>query len=119
MFTFRMYRHFAVSVKPTISSAEHTLMKGKSEFLANWAAKAVFPALGGPSRSTDTNPVKYKTHFFCCKYYKTNLPESPYFACCMYNMPSSNIFLTGLPQFIIPFTKKCSRISRDVPNAWF
>lgn len=54
--TFRMCKHFAVSVKPTISSGEHTLMKGKSEFLANWAAKAVFPAFGGPSSSTETKP---------------------------------------------------------------
>lgn len=54
--TFLMCKHLAVSVKPTISSGEQTLMNGKSEFLASCAAKAVFPAFGGPSRSTDTKP---------------------------------------------------------------
>lgn len=57
IFTFLICKHLAVSVKPTISSGEHTLINGKSEFLASCAAKVVFPAFGGPSKSTDTKPT--------------------------------------------------------------
>lgn len=55
--TFRICKHLAVSVKPTISSGEHTFINGKSESLANCAASAVFPEFGGPSNNTDTNPI--------------------------------------------------------------
>lgn len=56
LITFRICRHFAASEKPTISSGLQILIKGKSEFFANWAAMAVLPALGGPSISTETSP---------------------------------------------------------------
>lgn len=48
--TFRMLKHLAVSVNPTISSGVHTLRNGKSDFLAISAAKAVFPAFGAPTQ---------------------------------------------------------------------
>lgn len=40
--------HLADSVYPTMSSGEQTFTNGKSEFLASIAARAVFPAFGGP-----------------------------------------------------------------------
>jgi len=43
-------------VKPTISSGLQIFTNGKPESLASWAAKAVFPALGAPSRRMLTNP---------------------------------------------------------------
>lgn len=51
-----MERHFADSIKPTMSSGVHTLTNGKSEFFAICAASAVFPLFGGPSKRTETSP---------------------------------------------------------------
>jgi hypothetical protein len=51
-----MCKHLADSVKPTISSGVQTFTKGKSEFFAIWAARAVFPEFGGPSSRTVTKP---------------------------------------------------------------
>lgn len=46
--TFLMVRHLDDSVKPTMSSGEHTLTNGKSDIFASCAARAVFPEFGGP-----------------------------------------------------------------------
>ena len=46
----------ADSVKPTMSSGLQILTKGNPELMANWAARAVLPALGAPSRRMLTNP---------------------------------------------------------------
>lgn len=37
-----------------MSSGEQTLTKGKSEFFASIAARAVFPAFGGPTTRMDS-----------------------------------------------------------------
>lgn len=50
-----MVRHLDDSVKPTMSSGEHTLTNGKSDIFASCAARAVFPEFGGPSNN--------KTHY--------------------------------------------------------
>jgi hypothetical protein len=99
--TFRIERHLADSVKPTISSGEQTLTKGKSELLANSAARAVLPELGGPSSSTDTRPE-----------------PSACIACWMSSWPSSIREDTGLPQLMTPRPSKWSRASALVPKAY-
>lgn len=74
--TLRILKHFAVSVNPTISSGEQILTKGKSEFLATCAAKAVLPEFGGPSINTDTRPKIKKDNIytiFCINKQYTNL----------------------------------------------
>jgi hypothetical protein len=98
--TFLICKHFADSVKPTISSGEQTFTKGKSEFFASCAARAVFPEFGGPSSRTETRP-----------------DVSVDRACCMNKIPSSRILLTGVPQLMIPLARKCSSTSALVPKA--
>ena len=46
--TFLMAWHLAASWYPTNGSGEHIFKKGKSEFLAICAARAVLPLFGGP-----------------------------------------------------------------------
>lgn len=104
MITFRICKHLAVSVNPTISSGEQTFMNGKSESFANCAAKAVLPEFGGPSSNTDTNPkptmLKYPSYNY------NYLPEvSVERACCINKCPSSKREVTGGPQLIIPLDK--------------
>lgn len=45
---FLIARHFAVSEYPTMSSGVTTLMNGKSESFAIFAARQVFPLFKGP-----------------------------------------------------------------------
>lgn len=47
-------------MKPTISSGEQILINGKSDKRASFAANAVLPLFGGPSRRIDTNPKREK-----------------------------------------------------------
>lgn len=47
----------------------------------------------------------------------TRPEDSGAFACWMNSIPSSKIFLTGVPQLIIPLVKKWSKASALVPNA--
>lgn len=60
---FRICRHLADSVKPTISSGAQILMNGKSDRSAILAANAVLPLFGGPSKRIDTKPTNQIAQF--------------------------------------------------------
>lgn len=67
--------HLACSVKPTMSSGEHTLTKGKSELFANMAASAVLPAFGDPKNVIKTDNFKVLREIFTAHNSSANMTK--------------------------------------------